>query len=372
MVIVISIYFLIVSILVNGLFLKLTRRLFVKIDLVDQPGIRKIHQEKIPLSGGIGFLLTIAAVVFFHIAIFVYNKTWFFSWDIFGAHRELASLRPIYLKVVYLCGAGAMIWLSGLWDDIHKRFPVGQLKFPVLTKVGVQIIAATLIVFKADIHLTFFGIKFINIGLSMIWIIGITNTFNLLDNMGGLSAGIAAIAAVVLAVIAFLQQQVLVGLFLSCFVGSLIGFLVHNFSQKKKIFLGDSGALLVGFMLSTLTLAESYMTASSNNFFPILIPVIVLALPLCDTFYVIHYRLKNRLPIYVGDTNHISHKLVRVGFSRVQAVVLLYIVSFSLSMTGILLLFTTFWYSLIIIFQILVSLGLLYIIITHGQAKAEF
>src|SRR5262249_38783517 len=113
--------------------------------------------------------------------------------------------------------------------------------------------------------------------------------------------------------------------------GSLLGFLAFNFNPAT-VFLGDCGSLFIGFMLGSLTLLERYVSHASSTLFPVLMPVVVLALPLLDTATVIVIRVKERRPIYVGDSRHLSHRLVSLGFSHRTAVLFLYLVTFALGL----------------------------------------
>src|SRR5207344_1705730 len=129
---------------------------------------------------------------------------------------------------------------------------------------------------------------------------GITNAFNLLDNMDGLSAGVALVASTVLLINAWFLGEFFISLVLVAFMGSLLGFLWYNWNPAS-IFLGDCGSLFIGYVLASLTLLERYVSHASSTYFPILMPVLVLAMPLLDTATVMVIRVRERRPIYVGD-----------------------------------------------------------------------
>jgi UDP-GlcNAc:undecaprenyl-phosphate GlcNAc-1-phosphate transferase len=160
-------------------------------------------------------------------------------------------------------------------------------------------------------------------------VVGITNAFNLLDNMDGLSAGVALVASGVLFANAWAHGEFFIGLILAAFIGSLLGFLFFNWSPAS-VFLGDCGSLFIGFVMASITLLERYVTKASSTYFPVLLPAFVLAVPLIDTLTVIVIRVRQKRPIWHGDNSHLSHRLVSLGFSKRAAVGFIYMATFCL------------------------------------------
>jgi UDP-GlcNAc:undecaprenyl-phosphate GlcNAc-1-phosphate transferase len=160
-------------------------------------------------------------------------------------------------------------------------------------------------------------------------VVGITNAFNLLDNMDGLSAGVALVASGVLFANAWAHGEFFIGLILAAFIGSLLGFLFFNW-EPASVFLGDCGSLFIGFVMASITLLERYVTKASSTYFPVLLPVFVLAVPLIDTLTVIVIRVRHNRPIWHGDNSHLSHRLVSLGLSRRAAVGFIYLATFCL------------------------------------------
>ena len=166
--------------------------------------------------------------------------------------------------------------------------------------------------------------------LTVIWIVGLVNSFNMLDNMDGLSAGVAAIAAAIFAAVMLTtprpdnnQPQLFVAALLLIIVGSLLGFLWHN-RPPARLFMGDAGSYLVGYLLATATLTGTFAGGSLPKH-AILAPLCVLAVPLYDTVSVVLIRLRaGRSPV-VGDKSHFSHRLVERGLSKPQAVLTIYL-----------------------------------------------
>jgi UDP-GlcNAc:undecaprenyl-phosphate GlcNAc-1-phosphate transferase len=163
--------------------------------------------------------------------------------------------------------------------------------------------------------------------MTLLWVLFLSNAFNLLDNMDGLSAGCGMACSLNLIVVAIELQQYFVALYLFVLVGALLGFLRYNF-LGGKIFLGDSGALFIGYSLAVGAILETFYIAGQSNLLVFAIPGFIFAVPVYDTLSVIVIRLKNKKSIFVGDHNHISHRIARAGYSRKQAV--LWVWSFTL------------------------------------------
>jgi len=191
--------------------------------------------------------------------------------------------------------------------------------------------------FLYGIRITFFiNIPFVNCLLTVGWIVLISNAFNLLDNMDGLSSGISFIAAFIFFIIARRNGQFFVSSMLVCFVGVIMGFLRFNM-HPARIFMGDCGSLFIGFLLAVLTILGTYYTADTPTAAPIIMPLLIMLVPLFDTFSVIFIRLKNKVSIFKADRNHFSHRLVRLGMSKKSAVLFIYLVTFCTGLGAMLL-----------------------------------
>jgi len=195
--------------------------------------------------------------------------------------------------------------------------------------------------------------------VTVLWIAAVTNAFNFLDNMDGLSAGVASVctAAFLVATLSIGQWFVAAGLAL--LLGSTLGFLWHNF-PPAKIFMGDGGSLLIGLVLGVLTVRTTYLTPGTrweSHWYSVFAPVIVLALPLYDLVVVSIIRLMRGKSPFVGDTNHFSHRLVNRGMSRRTAVLCLYLVSAATSIAAILLPHVSGGFAVLIFVQTMLILG---------------
>ena len=278
----------------------LMRHLAVKGNFVARPRDDRWHRRSTGLLGGVSIFFTLMVV-------------WQLASLVSGYYASIEPLLPLVL-------GGMAIFLLGLVDDLFEINPQHKL-------VGQIIIASVLVIFGFQIN--WFESMTANLVISIFWIVGITNAFNLLDNMDGLSAGTAFIAGLFL----FLSQVTSGGasivpalLFLSVFLGSLLGFLIYNF-YPASIFMGDSGSLFIGFLLAGLTTEGSgLMTgARSGHLVSVLaIPILILFIPILDTTFVSLMRKLSGRPISVGGRDHSSHRMVAIGFSERTAVLILY------------------------------------------------
>src|SRR5205814_2012413 len=160
--------------------------------------------------------------------------------------------------------------------------------------------------------------------ITMLWIVTLINAFNFMDNMNGLCAGLGAIAAWYFALIAAADGQYLVALIAFLTFGALVGFLPYNF-PRAQAFLGDSGSHLVGYLLAVLAILPHFYTPRHPRRWAVLIPLLVLAVPLLDLVWVVALRWRIGQPVYQGDTNHLSHRLVRLGLSPTRAVLIIWL-----------------------------------------------
>ncbi len=292
---------------------------------LDEPGGRKQHAAPIPRLGGVAFFLSFSLTVLlgFLLAPYVASLA-----EIRAAFPSIAAAlseaHKVHTQLFGLLAGALVIFIVGLVDDL-----IGE-RLPVSFKFGGQCLAASIAV-GCGIQVEFTGIALFNIVVSFLWILGISNAFNLLDNMDGLSAGVAVSSAFIFFLNALAMGEIFLCLILAAFIGSLLGFLRFNL-HPAKVFMGDCGALFIGFTLSSLTILEAYVSPASSTLFPVLMPVLVLAVPLLDTLSVIVIRLRERRPVYLGDRCHLSHRLVASGLAEPQAVKFLFLLTLALGM----------------------------------------
>ena len=283
------------------------------------PAADRYHRTIIPLGGGIAIFATL---VFFILAGTAAMKLVLVSgrlaWLAERANIDPADFSGKVSQLSVMLLAVFALFVLGLWDDIKRLGPF----FKLAVQFAVAIVAAAF----ADIRVEFFiENRIITSLFSAFWIVLIVNAFNFLDNMDGLSAGVAAIAGSILFTAAAMSGQVFVGGLAIVFVGALLGFLVFNF-PPAKIFMGDAGSMVVGFFVAMLTLRTTYYhEALSGRWYPVLMPLVVMAVPLYDFLSVTILRISQGRSPFVGDTQHFSHRLRKRGLSDTQTVLTLYL-----------------------------------------------
>jgi UDP-GlcNAc:undecaprenyl-phosphate GlcNAc-1-phosphate transferase len=299
------------SVIFTAASLPFWRALSRRIHLVDDPGHRKIHHTPIPLAGGLAVMTGLALPVLGAAAVLLLNG-WSATHGIdllrYGLEQRAVQL------IAILGGAIGMVAL-GLWDDRAELRPAA--------KFAGQVIIA-LLVAAAGVRVTLFVPNLLfSYTITVLWILTLTNAFNFMDNMNGLCAGLGAIAAGAFAWLAVLNGQYLVALLALLVCGALLGFLPYNF-PRASAFLGDSGSHLIGFLLSVLAMLPHFYSEDYPRAPAVLSPLLILAIPLADLFWVVLLRWRLGRPFYLGDTNHLSHRLVRRGCSPIRAVLLIW------------------------------------------------
>ena len=304
---------LVVSFLTSLASLPLWARWCTRIGLVDDPGHRKIHDQPVPLAGGLAVFTALTLPML--AAAMAIKLGWIPGFAGSALHHGLARRAPQIGAIVF--GALAMTAL-GVLDDKHELRPLHKF-------LGQIFIAA--LVAAAGVRITLFiHSPLFSFTVTVLWILTLINAFNFMDNMNGLCAGLGGIAAFCFAVLAAVDGQYLVTTMALLIAGALAGFLPHNFPNARA-FLGDAGSHLVGYLLAVLAILPHFYTADAPRRLAVLAPLLVLAVPLADLVSVVILRTLNRKPFYVGDTNHLSHQLVRRGLSKTTAVLAIWLLA---------------------------------------------
>jgi UDP-GlcNAc:undecaprenyl-phosphate GlcNAc-1-phosphate transferase len=293
--------------------LPLWRRWCLRIKLVDDPGRRKIHDHPVPLAGGLavltGILLPLAAgAILLKTGVHVLSQT----------QPIQHSLERRGLELATIAFGAIAITLLGWLDDKRELKPLPKFIGQLFVAVAVAMACKRITLF---IHSDVFSYA-----ITIFWILTVINAFNFMDNMNGLCAGLGAIGALLFGVIAAANGEYLVATvgFLMC--GALVGFLPWNFPNARA-FLGDAGSHLVGYLLAVMAILPHFYNKQNPHPLAVLSPLLVLAIPLIDLAQVVIFRTLNRRPFWIGDTNHLSHRLVRAGLSRTRAVLLLWMIA---------------------------------------------
>lgn len=280
----------VISFILSFLFTPLIKRIAESRNFVVQPSKDRWHKKATPILGGIA--------IFFG---------WIIPYTLFSDY----SLEKLGFMLT-----GSLIFALGLCDDLLNLKPYTKL-------LGQIIVAAVLVSFGISIKIILYPA--ISIPLTILWIVGIVNSFNLLDNMDGLSCGIAAISSLLIFVYSLIVNDFKLGLLSVLLAGSTLGFLRYNFSPAQ-IFMGDCGSMFIGFVLATITLLGSWKE-STHLIMVMAVPVLVLAVPIFDTAFVTLMRGLSARSIFKGGRDHISHRMVVLGLSERNSVLALYLIS---------------------------------------------
>ena len=293
--------------------LPLWRTWCLRIHLVDDPGHRKIHHAPVALAGGLavltGLLVPLAAgAVILKLGLDATAQTFPIAHGLERRATELAAIAA---------GAVAMVILGAL-DDKHELKPLPKFIGQVLIAVLVAVACKRITLFVPNVAFSY--------AITILWVLTVVNAFNFMDNMNGLCAGLGAIGAWQFAVIAAADGEYLVATIAFLMCGALLGFLPWNFPHARA-FLGDAGSHLVGYLLAVLAILPHFYTRQNPRPLAVLSPLLVLAIPLADLARVVIQRTLAGKPFYVGDTNHLSHRLVRAGLSPTRSVLVIWLIA---------------------------------------------
>lgn len=311
-----------------------TIRLAYKVGAIDKPEKRRINEQPTPRLGGLAVIIGFLVSCIYLLTIMTLEKTF----NPFGEEQYLHKLIGLLLGI-FILGAFCFI------DDIKG--------LPAISKLIVQTIAAIVVV-SFGIQIDNINIPFLeqtlNINnniyiyiLSVGWIVGITNAINLIDGLDGLSSGITLISCVSLIIVFTMNQSPIIAIILiTALAGAIVGFLPYNFNPAKT-FIGDTGAQFLGFSLAVISILG---TAKTYTLLVLISPLIILALPICDTLFAIIRRIikgHSIKAVFAPDTGHLHHKLMKKGYTQKQAVLILYGISACFGMFAIVLLESGIW-----------------------------
>ena len=316
-------------------------KLALLLNIVDYPAARKVHKKTTPLLGGLAVYIGLMAGF------------------VFAQKNSLIDFINFTPALGTLIGV-TLIFLLGLLDDI--------LGVSARWKLFGQFLAALVLIFYEVKLSIFIQNNLIATVITLVWIVGITNSFNLLDNMNGLSSGVGLIAALAFSWVAYEQGDYFILPITAALAGAIIGFLPHNF-PSAKLFLGDAGSLLIGYSLAIISVQGIYLASSKLTHLPLITPILLLGVPLFDTFSVMLIRIKNGVSIFTADKNHFSHRLVDLGMTHKQAVLLIWIIAVQISLPAILLNRVTIEESFVLLIQELLLFGIIVLLMRSGMVS---
>lgn len=325
----------VISIITVGL----VRKAAVRLGLMDKPGERKVHTTPVPLGGGLGIWAGVLGTILAGtLAVLWMENSAFLREQLPEALQlNVSGLRQKIAEIWVILGCGSVLAILGLLDD--------QRGIPWWLRLGVEFAVASFCVYWQGLQLTaFIDMPWLTSALSVLWIVALINSFNMLDNMDGLSGGVAAISTTMLAIMLMTsnepgnsnQPQVFVAAMLLILVGALLGFLWHNW-PPAKIFMGDAGSYFIGFWIAVATLLATYTGYQGNTPYAVVAPLVVMAIPLYDMISVIIIRLSEGRSPFEGDKRHFSHRLVDLGMTKKQAVLTIYLATGTCALSALLL-----------------------------------
>jgi len=301
----------------------LVRKLAFKIGATDKPNHRKVHQKIMPRLGGLAIFISFLI--------------------------GMAILRPQDDQIgtfSVILGACIIVFI-GILDDMYELS--AKVKF-------IWQIMAALVVVLGGVQVDYINLPFggglelgvLSIPLTILWIVGITNAINLIDGLDGLAAGVSAIALITISAMALLKGDLFVLSISLILIGSTLGFLKYNF-YPAKIFMGDTGALFLGFMIAVLSL----LGFKNVTMLSLVVPIIILGVPISDTLFAIIRRVVNKQPLSVPDKSHLHHCMLRLGYSHQQTVLIIYAMAASFGLAAFIFSMSTVWGALLIVSIIL-------------------
>ncbi|HHV81495.1 TPA: undecaprenyl/decaprenyl-phosphate alpha-N-acetylglucosaminyl 1-phosphate transferase [bacterium] len=292
------------------------RRLAIKIDLLDRPNPRKIHSEPIPIAGGFGFLF-----------IFITLSLIFL---------------PVDRKLLSIIGAVLVIFLTHLVDDLFKS---KSKDFPALPKFLGQVTGA-LILISGGVSISVIKNPFtggylqfstpVSTILTVVWVVGVSNIINFADGLDGLASSITAIASGSLAIVSHFLNRDYATTMAVILLGISLGFIRHNMSSTNKVFMGDSGAYLLGFILGTIAIEGTMKTTTA---IAVLVPFIILGQPIIDTGLKFIKKTIRREPFYKADREHLHFKLLNWGLTSTQALIFISLINICFSLVALVIIF---------------------------------
>lgn len=290
----------IMSAIISFVLTPIVRRIAIKTGAMDIPkDNRRVHKEPMPLIGGLAIFFAVIIVTL----IFL----------------------PLTREIISMIIGSAIIVMGGIIDDYKELSPKKKFLFELIA--GIVLIIGGIKIdfitnpFSKDIALL--DLKWLSIPVTLFWIVGITNTLNFIDGLDGLSAGVAMISSLTLMIVASKFGYSNIIILSAAMAGACLGFLPFNFNPAK-IFMGDTGALFLGFMLSAITI-EGVMKSVAT--IAIVAPILILSVPIFDTTFAIFRRLLNGQSIVAADKGHLHHRLLSRGFSQRKSVLILYGIS---------------------------------------------
>jgi UDP-GlcNAc:undecaprenyl-phosphate GlcNAc-1-phosphate transferase len=319
-----------VSFVISFLATSLSRNVAHRLGMLDRPGRHKVHAAPVPMLGGSAIFATFAGVTLLATAVCRYwAATGTPDWLPAAIAMHVAGVADKAPKALAILAGALVLHVVGLIDDRRNLGP--------WLKLVAQLAVAFCVVFFCDVRALTLAGRAVSVVVSVLWLVTIINAFNFLDNMDGLAGGVAAIVAAALISSSAQVGQLFVPAWLCALLGAICGFMVFNF-PPARVFMGDAGSLVIGYMLAVLTCLTTYVAPDGRYYaYGVFVPLVLMAVPLYDMGSVILLRLRDRRNPMVGDRRHFSHRLLRKGMTVRKAVLTIYLCTAATAISATLL-----------------------------------
>ena len=330
-----------------------------RLGFMDAVNPAKIHTAPMVRCGGaaifLSFMITLALALAAH-----FSAPAAFAPP--GTAAHLANIPAMGPRIAALLGGATLLFLTGLADDRFNLRP--------LTKLALQIVSALPLVAVGITIKCFIPGVLPSALLTIAWVVLLTNAFNFLDNMNGLTSGVAVVCALNFFLVSRLGGEFFMMAMFAVLLGAIAGFIPWNF-PRARLFMGDSGSLFIGYMLAALSILVTYYREGVPTQLPVVAPLVILGVPLFDSASVMFIRWRRGLPLMKGDQNHFSHRLVALGFSRPGAVLFIHLVTLTVGLSAVNLPRLGWAGAAIALLQVMLFFLLIFVLESVGKRRME-
>jgi len=360
-------------------------KLSKRIGFVDLPGGRKIHENPIPLGGGVAiFLATLAPVVLGYGLVHV-DPTRLpgqaLPWIQTTILQYMDKLPLLKWQLLIMWGVAAVYLVVGLLDDRYDLSPYLRLFIQIAGATAMYVLSYVVAGAGGEVKLAapiFRHIPVLQGVITVLWIVGLMNAFNFLDNMDGMCSGVALVISAVLFSVAVQTGQPMIAASLVAFMGALVGFLLFNF-PPARVFMGDAGSTFVGYFMALMSMGVTFLQRAPSGFkepsvfVSVIVPILVMIIPIYDVASVVLIRIRKGQSPFRPDENHFSHRLIKLLDKKWRVLVTVYLIVFAIGIAATLMpqLEGIWWGQAVIIVQAVVILSLITLLEIAGERVAR-
>jgi len=356
-------YMFVFSFVLTYLLVPLCRRIAPQTGFVSNPHPEKMGERAVPLLGGLaiyaGFTLTVTG---HYIFLALFRNTSLAALVPAAVHQNIPGILAQSKKLIAFLFGGLVIFIMGLIDDRWEMKPVVKL---------ICQIAVAFLIAMCGIRATFFvRSTILSTLVTVAWLVTVINAFNFFDNMDGLCAGVAAISSIFFFFTSATLEEFFISLMLVVIAGTLLAFLRFNFNPAS-IYMGDAGSMFIGYVLAALTVLATYYSRAQQTIFPVILPVIVLAVPLYDLAVVVLMRFRRGLSVFKASPHHFSFRLLSLGMSVRGATLMIYLITCCTGIAAVLLPLVGTTGAVLVLIQVMVILIIIGLLEQYGRNKSK-